>query len=233
MSKKSKTIAVIPARGGSKGVVGKNLREIKGKSLIERAIASASVKDFIDDIVVSTDSPEIQKAAQKCGLPVEQLRPASLATDKASVIDVLLYCIKEYEERNGSVIKSVVLLEPTSPFRNRSHVLKAMRKFEEGNFGSLVSVCPQVRKPENIQLKVDGGCLEPYIKKPKNIHICRQEMSNICRINSAIYVFDAKRFRISKKLLIPEVGYLEMTEIESINIDSENDLQYAKIINKI
>ena len=58
-------------------------------------------------------------------------------------------------------------------------------------------------------------------------------MSNICRINSAIYVFDAKRFRISKKLLIPEVGYLEMTEIESINIDSENDLQYAKIINKI
>ena len=167
MSKKSKTIAVIPARGGSKGVVGKNLREIKGKSLIERAIASASVKDFIDDIVVSTDSPEIQKAAQKCGLPVEQLRPASLATDKASVIDVLLYCIKEYEERNGSVIKSVVLLEPTSPFRNRSHVLKAMRKFEREILGHSYQYAPRSGSQKIYNSKLMGAVLNRTSKNPK------------------------------------------------------------------
>ena len=228
-----KTVAIIPARGGSKGVPGKNLRSVGGESLLARAIESARVPGGVDDILVSTDAPDIQRAAEACGLPTPLLRPAALAGDTASVSDTVRHCIQEYQNTRDATIGTVVLLEPTSPFRTAAHVGRALERYRAGNCQSVVSVCPLERKPENIRVKSRGEFLIPYIQEPRAEHVCRQDMGHLCRINSAVYVFDCMRFFETGNLVPPEVGFIEMTPEESINIDTECDLLVANtLLNK-
>lgn len=227
-----KTVAIIPARGGSKGVPGKNLRLVGGKSLLSRAIESAQVPSEVDDILVSTDAPDIQRAAEACGLLTPFFRPAVLAGDTASVADTVRHCIQKYQETHGATIGTVVLLEPTSPFRTAAHVRRALERYRAGNCQSVVSVCPLERKPENIRVKSKGELLEPYILEPSTQHVCRQDMGHLCRINSAVYVFDRVRFLKTNSFTLPELGFIEMTQEESINIDSEWDLLVANALIK-
>jgi len=224
------TLAIIPARGGSKGVPRKNLRCVGGLSLLQRAIEGARKSGMIDHVLVSSDDDEIRKEAALAGAEAPFVRPASLADDQAVSSDVVAHAIEQFEDLSRETVHTVVLLEPTSPFRNGENIRQALLKFAEGSCQSVVSVCPLERKPENMFIK--GPTLEPYIKQPRERFARRQDMHHLCRLNSAIYVFGRDAFMRARRFLLEPVGYVEMSPLESINIDDELDLQYAELVAK-
>lgn len=222
-------VAIIPARGGSKGISKKNLRKINGKSLLQRAIESAKIHN-IHKIIVSTDSISIKKEALKFGAEVPFNRPIKYSDDHATSEDVLKHTILEYEKISKRQISYIVFLEPTSPFRSKKHVNEALEKIKSYNLNSVISICQLKRKPENIFVK--SNVLKRYIIEPKNKFIRRQDMTNLCRLNSAIYVIKRDVFLKNNTFVVDPVGWVEMNEIESINIDTLTDLRIARILSK-
>ena len=122
-------LVVIPARGGSKGVPGKNIKLLNGKPLIHYTIEAAR-KIFEDQyIYVSTDSEKIKSVAEQTGLKVPFLRPKNLATDTANTRDVLLHALDEFVLKNKKEPEVIILLQPTSPFRTASHISEALKLY--------------------------------------------------------------------------------------------------------
>ena len=141
MIKSKKVLAVIPARGGSKGLPGKNIRPLLGKPLIVWTIESAKKSKFIDQICVSTDSPEIAAVAESAGVKVPFLGPAELAGDKSTSFEAAKHAIDFYRNL-GQEFEYIVLLEPTSPIRKETDVDEMLEKLNNSspNFDSIVSI---------------------------------------------------------------------------------------------
>ena len=222
------TLALIPARGGSKGVPRKNLRLVGDRSLLSRAIDAARESGMVDYVTVSTDDHEIAAEAQRCGAEVPFLRPAALADDQSAIGPVIAHAIENFERVAGLAVAILVLIEPTSPFRNAGHVKAALERFHAGDCRSVISVCPLERKPENIFAK-SNGFLQRYIRDATH-YDRRQDMGHLCRLNSAIYVVGRDTFLDAEKLIVEPVGFVEMTAIESVNIDEEIDLIIAETV---
>lgn len=222
------TLALIPARGGSKGVPRKNLRLVGGRSLLVRAIDAARDSRMVDRVVVSTDDEEIAAEARRCGAEVPFLRPAQLAGDHSAIEPAIAHAIDNFERAAGLHVQTLVLIEPTSPFRNAAHVRAALERFQAGDCRSVISVCPLERKPENI-FASSNGTLERYIRDATP-HVRRQDMRHLCRLNSAVYVVGRDTFRETGRLIVEPVGYVKMTGMESINIDEELDLVIADVV---
>jgi CMP-N,N'-diacetyllegionaminic acid synthase len=136
-----KTLGIIPARGGSKGLPGKNILQIGGLPLVCWTINAARNSSLLTDFIVSTDDEEIRKIAQHNGCRVPFLRPKELASDNSTSVDVVLHCL-EFFEKQGIVYDNVILLEPTSPLRKKSEIDNALRLFFDnyGKFDGIVSV---------------------------------------------------------------------------------------------
>ena len=222
-----KVLAVIPARGGSKGVHKKNLSLVGGRSLISRAISSAEIADYV---LVTTDDIEILDAAITCGANAPFLRPIELASDEATTKDTVKHAIISIEKILNVEFDLIALLEPTSPFRTKEHVSEAVEKMKTRQYGSVVSVCQLERKPQNIFVK--DKFLSRYIQDPVDHYERRQDMNRLCRINSAIYVVDRCQFLKQESFIIEPIGWVEMNSEDSINIDSQQDLDLAEIIAK-
>lgn len=222
-------IALIPARGGSKGVHKKNLRKINGISLVSRAIKSAKIKN-VSKIIVSTDNITIKNESIKHGAEVPFFRSPILSNDDAIAEDLIRESILQIENYYGKKINFLIYLEPTSPFRNKKHVQQAFNKIQKERFCSVVSVCQLERKPENIFIKSNE--LTQYIIEPKAKFNKRQDMQNLCRLNSAIYIIKRDNFMKYNTLILNPVGWIEMTADESINIDTISDLRFARLISK-
>lgn len=223
------TLAIIPARGGSKGVVRKNLRSIGGRSLVARAIAAARDVGEIEHILLSTDDEEIATEGRRCGVEVPFLRPPALADDTAAIGPTIIHALESFEHYANVVVDTLVLLEPTSPFRTAKHIRSAIERFHVGDCRSVISVCPLERKPENIFIRTDG-LLARLVTEPKMIFTRRQEMMQLCRLNSAIYIVGRHDFVETRQLIIEPVGFVEMSGMESINIDEEIDLLLAEVV---
>src|SRR5664280_2509033 len=125
MIKGKKILAIIPARGGSKGLPGKNIKLLSGKPLIGWTIEQSRKSQYIDEIFVSTDSIEIARVSEEFGVKVQHLRPDYLASDGASSMDVISHVISHYEA-NGSSFDFIILLEPTSPLRKENDIDQAI-----------------------------------------------------------------------------------------------------------
>lgn len=136
-----RTLAIIPARGGSKGLPGKNIMNVAGKPLIEWTIKSALNSELLTDFIVSTDDISISEVAKKAGGKVPFLRPAVLAGDSATSADVVLHCTAFFEQQ-GIFFDNIVLLEPTSPLRKRDDIDNALKIFYNNyeNADGIVSV---------------------------------------------------------------------------------------------
>lgn len=219
-----KYLAIIPARAGSKGIKDKNLQLVANKSLLRRAIES--VLPFME-VVVSTDSEIIKSEAIKYGAKVPFLRPKELANDSAKSIDVALHTVKKYK-MDSENYDYIFFIEPTSPFRNSNNIAEAIKKIKNDRYNSLISVCELERKPENIFLK--ENYLSKYIKEPKEVFEQRQSMKHLCRLNSAIYIVKKNLMIDNRKFLVEPIGFIEMSTIESINIDTMLDLKFANFI---
>lgn len=212
--------AIIPVRGGSKRMAGKNMRKIGRDSLLERAIKLARTASGIDRILVSTDDPKMQDVAQAYGAAAPGLRPAELAGDDASTVDVVAHLIEEAGIDDGALL----LLQTISPLRTTADLAAVLDLFEETRTAdAVVSLCRQEgAHPEKAQ-KIDGQYVASYMgtesQRPE------QTLPHAFVLNGAFYLVDRGVF-LSTRSFLPTrtVAYLMPPE-RSINLDTETDWQ--------
>ena len=220
-----KPLIVIPARGGSKGVPGKNVRLLNGKPLIHYTIdAARSV--FPDDVIcVSTDDPKIQSSVESTGLNVPFLRPSELATDEASMRGVLLHALMFFES-NGYEADTMVVLQPTSPFRNSEHIRGAIELMDDDT-DMIVSVKETRSNPYYVLFEEDA---QGYLRQSKSgNYVRRQDCPKVWELNGAIYVIRVSKFKDSAFADFTRIRKFVMDDRSSIDIDTPVDWALAEI----
>lgn len=221
-------LALIPARGESKGVVKKNLIKIGDYSLVERALFTAMGADNIDRIIVSSDSDEIINLVNKYGEYAPFKRPAELATDEAGSLDVMQHCLKWSEEIDQETYEYVVLLEPPCPFRLPSHVEGALEIAFRKKATSVVSLVevgdhhPVRMKKMNQDGALKGFCME----EPDGLR--RQDQEPAYIRNCAVYVFSRETILAGLLWGKTPYGYVMDRSLYAINIDEPIDILTAK-----
>ncbi|MCX4296485.1 MAG: pseudaminic acid cytidylyltransferase [Lachnospiraceae bacterium] len=223
-------LAVIPARGGSKGVPGKNIKELSGKPLIVYTIEAALDSNIFEKVIVSTDSEEIAGIAKQSGAEVPFIRPDELSGDMIPSDDVIIHTLDFYKKQ-GIEFDNVCKLQPTSPFRNSQHLKDSYNLFCEKNVDFLVSVCECEHSPMwagtiEKDLKLDNFIQEDMKKA------CRQSLPVYYRLNGAIYIGKVKAFEQNKSFLgRNSIAYI-MPQEASIDIDTSLDFEYAEFFMK-
>lgn len=221
-------IVVIPARGGSKGVPGKNIKMLEGKPLIQYTVDAAREIFADKDIIVSTDNEEIRRNVEERGLEVPFLRPPHLATDQAGTHEVLLHAIDEVEKK-GIFPKTLVLLQPTSPFRNSTHIKEALEIYHPG-LEMVVSVKETASNPYYVlKEENENGFLE---NSKKGNFRRRQDCPKVWELNGAIYIINIEAIKKRKTAEFQKVKKYVMDEISSHDIDSVLDWEVAKTLLK-
>jgi len=224
-----KILVVIPARDGSKGVPKKNIKLLNGKPLIHYTIEAARGVFNDKDIYVSTDSEEIKKVSEKTGIKVPFLRPKQLATDTSSARDFLLHALDYYKTENGCDPDILIMLQPTSPFRNTIHIEESL-KFWDKDIDMLVSVKETSSNPYYVLFEEDT---EGYLKKSKKGNfIRRQDCPKVWEFNGAIYLINPNSLRSMNIMEFERIVKFEMDEKSSLDIDSSWDWSIAEFISQ-
>jgi N-acylneuraminate cytidylyltransferase len=221
-----KPLIVIPARGGSKGVPRKNIKLLNGKPLIEYTI-NAARGVFVDELIcVSTDDEEIKSVAEDLGLSVPFLRPKNLASDTSSTYEVLLHAIDFYHQL-GYVADTLVLLQPTSPFRTSRHIAEAMKLYDD-KCEMVVSVYETASNPYYVLKEVNARGWLVGMKKGNFTR--RQDCPAVYQINGAIYIINVKALRKMPLVEFRKVRKYEMDRLSSHDIDDPLDWLVAETI---
>lgn len=215
---------LIPARGGSKGVPGKNIRPLGGVPLIEHSIRHAQACALSpEDVVVSTDSEEIAAVAEKAGARIPFIRPANLATDTAGSRDVMLHAA-DFLNKNGSNYDTIVLLQPTSPFRNIQDICDAIKLFDSKKPDMVVSVKPATSNPYYNAFECDeNGALR--ISKGEGLFTRRQDAPQVWEFDGSIYVIDIEALRRSPSLARLAM-ILPFPNSAKFNVDIDTELDF-------
>lgn len=224
--KKNKIIALITARGGSKGLPRKNILPLLGKPLISWTIESAlKCSDCIDKVLLSTEDSEIADVGKKFGAEIIN-RPPELASDNSSSLDVIQHAI-EWCETKKYEADVMILLQPTSPLRNNMHIDEAISLYLSKNAQFVVSVFEPNPSPIKAYIQKDDGSIEgiysadaPYQR--------RQDLPMAYQPNGAIYIFDIMKFKLNNKFPKENVYPYIMTNNDSVDIDSKQDLFVAE-----
>jgi CMP-N,N'-diacetyllegionaminic acid synthase len=226
---KPKILAVIPARGGSKGMPRKNVRLLCGRPLIAYTIEAALSSKLIDRVVVSTEDEEIAEISQKYGAEVIS-RPIELAQDDTPSLPIHQHAIGHLEEMEGYRPKIIVILQPTSPLRLVEDVDRAIEGFLNGKCDSIASVC-EVEHPLQWMYTLEGGRLKPVIKEGENV-TRRQDAAEVYRLNGAIYVTSRDMIMKENRVLGRDIGTYIMPLERSVDIDTELDFTLAGLLMK-
>jgi CMP-N-acetylneuraminic acid synthetase len=219
-------IALIPARGGSKGVPRKNLRCVGGQSLVSLAVTSALASRRLGRVIVSTDDPEIADIAQKAGAEVPFLRPARLAQDETPTVAVARHAV-EWLESRGTPLDALVILQPTSPLRRAAHIDAAIERFITTGADSVVTVCEAEHNPFWMQ-RLEGDRLVPLLPSGMAAQR-RQDLPPVYRLNGAVYVVRRRLLMDDALIMGPDTRAVVMAQTDSIDIDSDLDLQLAEL----
>lgn len=224
-----KSLVIIPARGGSKGIPHKNIKPLAGKPLIYYTIDVARQIVNDEDICVSTDDQEIIKCVEDYGLKVPFVRPAELATDKAGTYGVLVHALNYYEQQ-GKHYDNVILLQNTSPFRTAEHVREALNLYRH-DIDMVVSVKECPANPYYCVFEEDPkGFL--YISKGDGSITRRQDAPKVYEYNGAIYVINPESLKKT------DLGHFKhrikyvMDDMSSIDLDTMFDWKMAEMIIK-
>lgn len=219
-------IGVVVARGGSKGLPGKNVRPLQGKPLIVWTLDAAAGSALLDRTIVSTDDPHIANVCRAHGGDIPFLRPAELATDDARVEDVLLHALAAIGERDGYV----VLLQATSPLRLASDIDGAVRRCSDAGATTCVAVCPSPKSPFwAMTLDDDSAVLTPLIARDGLLR-GRQGLPTTYIPNGAVYVASIPWLRQERRLYdASTVGWVMPPE-RSIDVDTVLDFMLLEAI---
>ena len=217
----NKIIAIIPARGGSKGLPRKNVLDLNGKPLIAHTIEAALKSNIFSKIVVTTDDKEIREVALKYGADVID-RPKELATDGASSLDVIEHTLLD-SQVNEEKYSHFILLQPTSPLRNENHINEAWNKYKAEEVSSLVSVTAVAHPPQKMLILDNNNSVKP-LTQWEDLTKPRQQLPKAFLPNGAIYISEVDKFLEKKNLFVIPLSMYIMTFEESVDIDTKEDL---------
>lgn len=221
-----KILFIIPARGGSKGIPNKNIKELGGKPLIHHSLEYARLFASDEDICLTTDSPLISECAMKIGYRVPFIRPNHLATDESGTFGVLQHAVNYYNDK-GLAYDIVVLLQPTSPFREKKHLNDALISYTS-NLDMVVSVKETHSNPYyNLFEETSAGFLK--ICKGEGAYVRRQDIPPVYEFNGSIYI-------INTDSLLKGNSFKDFTKIKkyimsheySIDLDTLSDWNLAQ-----
>jgi CMP-N,N'-diacetyllegionaminic acid synthase len=221
-------LALITARGGSKRVPRKNLRLLGGRPLIVWSIDVAKNIPEICDILVSTDDPDIAKVSRDSGALVPWLRPAELASDTASSVDACLHALEWYELDRGKV-DGLLLLQPTSPFRRRETLARAIDLYTNNQCRAVLGVSPAASHPMWCY-RIDGKALRPFIDNGA-MDLRSQDLPPAYSLNGALYIIEPEELRRTRSFFTDTAMPLIVDEpTEGLDIDTEWDWKLAGAI---
>jgi len=228
MNTKENILVVIPARGGSKGIPMKNIKSLNGKPLIEYSIEFALRNFKKEQVFVSTDHKDIQRAAQSCGILTPMLRPKHLAQDYTSTYDVLLDIIKQ-KKAEGFSYKRILLLQPTSPFRKIKH-LSDILELDRPGVDMIVSVKESKANPYfNLFEEDELG----YLKQSKQFNSSgRQYAPKVFEYNGSMYLMKISSLQKNKINELKNVKKYIMSSLYSLDLDTHLDWDFAEYILK-
>jgi CMP-N,N'-diacetyllegionaminic acid synthase len=214
-------MAIIPARGGSKGIPLKNLKLLNGKPLIDYSINSSIKSKFITRTIVSSDHSKILKKAEKLGAEIIK-RPKNLATDSSQLEPVIDHCLNYLKRKENYIPDIIILLQNTSPLRTKKHIDDALSAFLDSKFDSMMSCYSS----HYFLWTLKKNTLIPKNHNPKN-RPNRQQMNNQFIENGAIYITRYNAFKKSHCRISGKIGLFEMQQKVSIDIDTKSDLLQA------
>lgn len=216
-------IAVIPARGGSKGIKDKNLQVVGQNSLVARAILAAQGCKKISRIIVSTDSDKIADEAIRYGVEVHR-RSDKSSSDIAKTIEVMDEIYKDFNFTD----EICVLLQPTSPLRESIHILESIQEYENKYTGSVITVTECEHHPYKSVVFTANGQYQP-VRDIADLEAPRQSLEKAFRVNGAVYVVAFEELLSHRTFFIAPQSFIEMSTECSIDIDSYEDLKRANI----
>jgi len=217
-------LTVIAARGGSKGLPGKNLADIGGKPMVSWSVAAGKNARLVDRLVLSSDNRAIIAAARKAGCEVPFVRPSRLATDTASIHDVLLHALDVLPRR----FDYIVLLQTTSPLRTGRDIDACIRLCHKTGAPVISVTC--AAKPPHWAFSLDQNARLRPILKTKRSGDRRQAFAATYIPNGAVYVAPVTRFRRDKTFLTPDTRAYIMPPERSVDIDTKMDLLMARAL---
>jgi CMP-N,N'-diacetyllegionaminic acid synthase len=221
-------LALIAARGGSKRLPRKNMRLLGGKPLIVWSIDVAKGIPEICDILVSTDDVAIATVSKEVGAYVPWLRPAELATDTASSVEVVLHALDWYEAEKGPV-DGILLLQPTSPFRTQATVKRGIKLFRQHGQKAVVGITPTHEHPMWM-LKMDGDYLVPFLED-HGLQTRSQDLPKTYIVNGSLYLVAPSELRLCRSFVTSKtIPLLIESPQEAVDIDTELDFNLAELI---
>ena len=226
-----KVLALVPARGGSKGLPGKNLRSLCGRPLIQWSIDTALASKEISAVVVSTDDEKIAAVAASAGAEVPFLRPPDLADDSASSIDVVIHAL-DFLESKGRVFDIVLLLEPTSPLREVADIQVALQRLVDTGATSIVSVCrAESTHPAFMFRNNEKGRIEPFLSASPTA-LRRQEIEPLFYLDGTLYASTVEALRQRCSFYHEDTLAYEVAKWRALEIDDIEDFQMIEAIAK-
>jgi len=223
-----RTLAIIPARGGSKRLPGKNIKQFFDKPLIAWTIEFALTVPFFDEIQVSTDCPEIATVCAAYGVEVTRLRPAELATDEASSVDVVLDVL-DWRRSSGVEFDTVALLQPTTPVRFLERWNAAQNLLNSSACEAVISVSLADTHPYLIFRDSSDGYLEPWAANPSRV-TRSQDYPPAYAINGALYLVKVDALVEQRTFIPKQTRAVLCTEtVENIDIDTSLDWCVAEM----
>jgi CMP-N,N'-diacetyllegionaminic acid synthase len=231
MMKEQNVLAIIPARGGSKGIRRKNLRLLSGKPLIQYAIEAAKASTYVTKIVVSTDDKEISELSKELGAEVI-MRPSALAEDKSLVIDAIRYTVKELKNSQGFVPEVIVLLECTSPIKKTEEVDLAIQKLLAKEADSAASFKETLVSPNRLW-SIQGKEVSPFISNASPF-LPRQSQPKGYELTGQLYALTNEILNKNPDSISILLGRIFpiITSVKSVDIDDELDLLIAEQVIK-
>ena len=214
-----KVLAIIPARGGSKGIPRKNIVNFRNKPLIQWSIDAALESKYITDIVVSSDDDEILDYSNNSNGVICLKRPSELALDNTRTEPVLVHTLDNLKTKYDYFI----LLQPTSPLRTSEDIDSAFLRFLNSKSSSLISVCSLESHPYKTFIVNDKGFLQGIINNDFPF-FPRQKLPIVYKPNGAIYIISVSEFLKNKSLFTDKTIHFEMSKMKSLDIDSLEDL---------
>ncbi|MGH3049694.1 MAG: cytidylyltransferase domain-containing protein [Gaiellaceae bacterium] len=213
-------LGIVPARAGSKGIPGKNMADLGGKPMLRYTLEAARGASRLDAVVLTTDDDAAIALAEETGVPTVR-RPAELARDDAPLVPAVLHALDAVGDA-----ENVVLLQPTSPFRDERDIDAAVEAFESAGRSTLMSVDPVAQHPCEV-VRPDGNRLEWAVEWPPDA-TGRQGLPDFYYVNGAIYVATAEHLRRGGRFQEPDSALYVMEPSHSFDIDEPFDLELAR-----
>lgn len=227
------SIAIVPARGGSKGILRKNLALINGKSLVELAVGSAIDSGMFESVYLDTDDEEIAQIGKSAGAIVPFLRSPDLATDEAGILDCVRHFCAQIGEEAIPPGVSIALLQPTNPLRTVKEIVDCLEIWEKngGNFSVVAVAEPMQSAKDFVKIESDGSC---QTLSGQNFRVTnRQSLPSVKFISGSIYVF-TRDFLDFHGQLVTEKNtiFFETSQQSSLDVDTEFDLHIVRLLSK-